>query len=1099
MKIKTQPLLIALALLLSSHSTFAAIDDANTVLSFQGQLVPGTPPIWSPSGYDLTFTLFNTNNGGTAIAGPVTNLAVTINTNSGVFTTFPNFGSNVDNTHSYWLEIGVRTNGGGAFITLSPRQTITPAPQAYYAGNAGVAAVALTATNFAGAVSGDVSGPQGATVVSATSASVPNAIIARDGSGSFSAGSASLGGSLYLPFPAVIYSGTNTVFVEEGSTFEGLGAGYGAAVNGHDVGIGDYVLSSSPTGQYNTGIGENSLQYDTTGSNNTAGGFQALQHNTTGSNNKADGYKALYSNTTGGNNTANGSQALYANTTGSFNDAYGFQTLYNASSVDFNSAFGSYALRANTSGSQNAAFGFEALFANLSGVQNTASGIEALWSNTAGSFNTANGFQALYYNTASYNTANGFQALVYNTSGADNTADGYESLYHNTTGYGNEANGYQALYNNANGYYNTADGYQALFNNTSGYDNTANGWQALYSNTSGWFNSANGIWALFSNTSGNDNTANGYSALHNNTIGILNTANGVHSLLNNTTGTNNTASGAYALEQNITGSQNTADGAWALNNSSGTNNIALGFQAGQNLVTGNNNIDLGNQGVASEYNTIRVGVEGMQTSAYFAGIWGTTLAPGSQFVVVDGTGHLGVSATGGGISGVIINSGGHVLVTPSGSSASTFTLGSDATPDDLYNAIVSRDTNGSFNANNIALGNAANCSGESGVLTLPTTSATAGMITLGGCSMPFLHGYGTDNFFGGLNAGNFTMSGGDDTAVGANALFNNTSGYENTAVGSQALVNNSTGYGNTAVGYQALFSNTNGYYNVASGWQSLLSNTSGWFNTADGIWALRNNTTGDDNTASGYNALGNNTTGRQNTGYGVHALHGNSAGSQNIAVGWWSLNNAQDGTNDIAVGYQAGINFSGAESGNIDIGNAGVGGDNNTIRIGALNNSASNDVANTYISGIWDTTLGGDTMTVIVDASGHLGTQTSSGRYKENISDMADASDALLGLRPVTFQYKHDATHTPQFGLVAEEVNKLDSNLVVRDRQGQIVGVRYEAVNAMLLNEFLKQHQKVEAQNTEIESLKEKAAQVEALAGRLDELQTQLKQLAAQK
>jgi hypothetical protein len=211
------------------------------------------------------------------------------------------------------------------------------------------------------------------------------------------------------------------------------------------------------------------------------------------------------------------------------------------------------------------------------------------------------------------------------------------------------------------------------------------------------------------------------------------------------------------------------------------------------------------------------------------------------------------------------------------------------------------------------------------------------------------------------------------------------------------------------------------------------------------------------------------------------------------------MNYLQNGTNDIAVGYQAGINFSGAESGNIDIGNAGVGGDNNTIRIGTDDIVNSNSVVSTYIAGIYDSTAIG--VPVYAQADGKLGTLTSSARYKQNIQTMADASEVLLSLRPVKYQYKPgiDPKGRPQFGLVAEEVDKVDPDLVVHDEAHGIYTVRYEAVNAMLLNEFLKQHEKVEAQNTEIESLKEKAAQVDSLAGRLDELQAQLKQLAGKK
>jgi len=317
MKTKTQNLLIALALLASLPRAVAqAIDDANTAIAYQGQL--STPTGSGSNGrYDLVFRLFNASSGGSPVAGPITNTAIAVNTN-GLFSTTMNFGSGpFTGKTTNWLEIAVRTNGVGAFITLSPRQVLTATPQSIYALNAGTAGIATTATNFTGSVSGDVSGTQGATVVAtvggqtaanvasgvlaantATSANTPNTIVKRDGSGSFAAGSATLGGNLYLPFPARIYSGSNTVFIEEGSTFVGMGAGFGNTGLGN-VGVGDYVLSSSPSGSFNTSVGENSLQ-----------------HNTTGSRNKADGYQALYSNTSGSDNTAIGYQALHDNTTG---------------------------------------------------------------------------------------------------------------------------------------------------------------------------------------------------------------------------------------------------------------------------------------------------------------------------------------------------------------------------------------------------------------------------------------------------------------------------------------------------------------------------------------------------------------------------------------------------------------------------------------------------------------------------------------------------------------------------------------------------------------------------------------------------------------
>jgi hypothetical protein len=107
---------------------------------------------------------------------------------------------------------------------------------------------------------------------------------------------------------------------------------------------------------------------------------------------------------------------------------------------------------------------------------------------------------------------------------------------------------------------------------------------------------------------------------------------------------------------------------------------------------------------------------------------------------------------------------------------------------------------------------------------------------------------------------------------------------------------------------------------------------------------------------------------------------------------------------------------------------------------------------------------GGTIKPLYINSNGQLGTQApaSARRFKKEIKPMDQTSEAILGLKPVTFQYKSDSTATPQFGLIAEEVAKVNPNLVVRDDQGEIYTVRYEAVNAMLLNEFLKEHGQVE-------------------------------------
>ena len=296
----------------------------------------------------------------------------------------------------------------------------------------------------------------------------------------------------------------------------------------------------------------------------------------------------------------------------------------------------------------------------------------------------------------------------------------------------------------------------------------------------------------------------------------------------------------------------------------------------------------------------------------------------------------------------------------------------------------------------------------------------------------------------------------------------------NTLLGDDALLSNTTGIRNTAVGISVLYFNTTGNDNTANGAYTLLGNTTGSENTAQGFSALNSNTTGSDNTASGLNALYNNTIGNNNTANGASALFNNTSGNFNIALG-----------------SQAGINVTG--SNNIDIGNAGVAGESKTIRIGTRGTQR-----NTFIAAISGVTVANG-VGVIIDNTGHLGTVVSSERFKDAIKPMDKASEAVLALKPVTFHYKKelDPEGIPQFGLVAEDVEKVNPDLVARDERGKPYTVRYEAVNAMLLNEFLKEHRKVEKleanaaqQQKEIQALtatlKEQAAQIEKVSAQLE-------------
>ena len=277
-----------------------------------------------------------------------------------------------------------------------------------------------------------------------------------------------------------------------------------------------------------------------------------------------------------------------------------------------------------------------------------------------------------------------------------------------------------------------------------------------------------------------------------------------------------------------------------------------------------------------------------------------------------------------------------------------------------------------------------------------------------------------------------------NTVQGDDALISNSGSY-NTAFGSHALFTNTTGSNNTGTGVGALYGNTTGTSNTATGSASLNFNTTGNNNTATGVSALQLNSTGNNNTATGVDALVSNTTGRNNTAAGQNALGHNTSGNSNIALG----NNAGA---KLTTGDE-----------NIEIGNRGVAGEHETIRIGEQGTQDA-----TFIAGISGATVTGTA--VVVNSSGQLGVAPSSRRFKQNIQTMGDASDILLALRPVTFEYKPDVDPkgVSQFGLVAEDVEKLNPDLVARDADGKAYTVRYEAVNAMLLNEFLKEHRTVQ-------------------------------------
>jgi hypothetical protein len=348
---------------------------------------------------------------------------------------------------------------------------------------------------------------------------------------------------------------------------------------------------------------------------------------------------------------------------------------------------------------------------------------------------------------------------------------------------------------------------------------------------------------------------------------------------------------------------------------------------------------------------------------------------------------------------------------------------------------------------------------------------------------------------------------GGNTAEGQDALLNLTTGTYNTAVGWVSLRSVTDGIYNTGIGAGALFFNI-GNGNTAVGAGALLSNTTGVANSANGSFALANNTIGNNNTVTGQLGLFSNTTGGDNTANGLLAMYSNTTGNSNTAIGMLALESNTTGNNNIALGYLAAVNLTIGDN-NIHIGNQGFEGESGAIRIGEQGTQTA-----TFIAGISGATVA-DGVPVIVGADGHLGTLTSSARFKDEIKPMDNASEVILALKPVTFCYKKDIDpeRIPQFGLVAEQVEKIDPDLVARDRDGKPYSVRYETINAMLLNEFLKEHSKVQQQESTIGELKSAMAQqrkdfeaaivrqqkeTEALVARLNQQAAQIQKVVAQ-
>lgn len=354
----------------------------------------------------------------------------------------------------------------------------------------------------------------------------------------------------------------------------------------------------------------------------------------------------------------------------------------------------------------------------------------------------------------------------------------------------------------------------------------------------------------------------------------------------------------------------------------------------------------------------------------------------------------------------------------------------------------------------------------------------------------FVHTTGANNTFVGFGAGNLATTGtGLNSAFGKGALELNTTGYTNSAFGSRALARNTTGSGNSAFGEGSLIENDVGIENSAFGLSALNSNRNGLRNDAFGALALALNVSGSRNSAFGSQALRDNQTGSYNAAFGTYALHLNTTGfensafgegalivssaSNNTALGTTALAAATTGSGNVAVGRRAGFNQT-SGSNNIYLANLGVAGENGQVKIGTVGTHTQATIAGIH----GNTSAGG--IGVVVNASGTLGTTTSSGRFKQDVQDMAASSDLLMQLRPVTFHYKKevapDTSDERQYGLIAEEVAEVAPELVAPDLEGRPYSVKYHVLPALLLNQAQRDHRMIEALEKRIEGLEREIA-----------------------
>jgi len=708
--------------------------------------------------------------------------------------------------------------------------------------------------------------------------------------------------------------------------------------------------------------------------------------------------------------------------------------------------------------------------------------------------------------------------------GTNNIFMGSEAGNFTLTGDNNIGIGGSSLSGLTNGTDNIGLGTDTLLTNTAGIGNIAIGSNVLNANTSGSYNVGIGLNVLALATVGSFNLVFGENAMSAAiTTGSENVAIGASSLRVCTSGFRNMAIGNGSLGRLTTGGTNVSIGyLTAQDLTTGSNNVCIGSGAGQNYTTESNNIVIGSfQGaVAGDAGVIRIGVgPEVTTSCYIQGIngvnvgsvasvltnsgdqlgtatitagTGITVTPGSNSITLATAGSVATSFVAG--SGTATPSGGALSV-PNGSNINTTGAGSTLTINLVNSPSVSGSltagtgvtstignivaTAGQVNAGatitagtgiTATTGNITATSGNvaitAGNLTLPNSTATTGNITKAGTV--FMHNFGSFSTYLGINAGNLTNASGSNTGLGYNALSAIDGGSSNVAIGNNALFSTTTGIGNIAAGLQALNSNSSGSYNVALGYQALINATTGNYNLAFGQLAMGGVVTGSANVAIGASALTTATSATQNLAIGNGALEGVTSGASNVSIGYLSGTGITTGSNNVFIGLNAGNGHAGgtgnADSGNINIGagQSGVAGESFVTRIGNVTGTATTACFIGGIRGV--TTANNNAIAVLVDSAGQLGTVSSSRRYKENITDLENSEQQFMQLRPVQFNYKKHTASDVQYGLIAEEVQKLYPELVVDNEDGEPETIKYHLLYALLIK-MIQENRKLSEEN----------------------------------